>query len=231
MTSKSNEKEATTDPLFKEKFQELMAIEDGVYYLYATYEDPISGKISDDIRTEIIEKSAQIGYDLADDIMRKSPNKSVMERIEENNIELVLDDSESSMKFVYFGTYETDGPITLYQGNLAKSEQLLEDIEIDWLTIEQVGDIILAHELFHYYEDVYPEMYTNTKEIELWKLGPYTHKSKLICPSEIAAMAFAKKLLNLDFNSSAINYLLYSSIDGKAGEAFYKNMHKLNENN
>lgn len=214
---------------FKEKLQRLFRVDDEVYYLYSTYEDPISGKIQDEDRSEIIRESAKVGHDLASELVRKSPNKMVIDHIKENNIELVIDEKAGMTKYVYFGTYESEGPITLYQGNLLKSQRLLEDEEVSWLTVDQVSEIVLAHELFHYFEDVYPDLYTNTKEIRLWKLGPYTHKSNLICPGEIGAMAFAKKLLGLDFNSSAINYVLYSSIDEKAGEAFYKNILELEE--
>lgn len=216
---------------FKEKLQTLFMVDDEVYYLYATYEDPISGKIKDEDRKEIIRESAKIGDDLACELIRKSPNRTVADHIKENGIELVIDEKVGMTKYVYFGTYESEGPITLYQGNLLKSQRLLEDEEILLLNADKVSEIILAHELFHYFEDVYPDMYTNTKAIKLWKLGPYTHTSNLICPGEIAAMAFAKRLLGLNFNSSAINYVLYSSIDEKAGEAFYNNILELEKSN
>lgn len=228
MTSNSKNTEPR-ELSFKEKLQNLFRIEDDVYYLYATYEDPISGKIEDKDRKEIIQKSVKVGYDLANKLVRKTPDKTVAEYIKDNDVELVIEEKQGHGKYVYFGTYETEGPITLYKGNLLKSGRLLEDEEIEWLSVDKVSEIVLAHELFHYFEDVYPDMYTNTKEIKLWKLGPYTHTSKLICPSEIAAMSFAKVFLNLDFNSSAINYLLYSSIDEKAGEAFYHNILELED--
>lgn len=217
------------EPSFKEKLQQLFRVDDEVFYLYATYEDPISGKISDDDREEIIRESPKVGHDLASELVQKSPDKSVVDFIQENDIELVIEEKAGMTKYVYFGTYESEGPITLYKGNLLKSQRLLEEEDVSWLTVDKVSEIVLAHELFHYYEDVYPDMYTNTKKIDLWSLGPYTHTSNLICPSEIAAMAFAKKLLGLDFNSSAINYVLYSSIDAKAGEAFYKKIIELEE--
>lgn len=217
------------EPSFKEKLQRLFRVDDEVFYLYATYEDPISGKIYDDDREEIIRESPKVGHDLANELVQKSPKQSVIERIQANDIELVIEEKAGMTKYVYFGTYESKGPITLYKGNLLKSQRLLEKEDVSWLNVDKISDIVLAHELFHYYEDAYPDFYTNTKEINLWSLGPYTHTSHLICPSEIGAMAFAKKLLDLDFNSSAINYVLYSSIDKKAGEAFYRKITELEE--
>lgn len=220
--------EPPEDATFEEKLVHLFTIDDYIYSLYATYEDPISGKIDDINREEIIQTSLKVGKDLADIKVKEFPNKSVTQRIQRHSIELVIEEDKENTKFVYFGTYEHKGPITLYKGNISKSERLLNKEEIDWLTVDEVSDIVLAHELFHFYEDEYPDLYTNTKEINLWKLGPYQHKSKLICPSEIAAMAFTKQLLNLDYNPGAINYLLYSSIDKKTGEAFYKKINDLN---
>lgn len=220
---------ASSEETFEDKLIQLFNIDDTIYGLYATYEDPISGKIDDTNREEIIQTSLKVGRDLADKVLEESPNKSVADRIEAHNIELVIEEDKENTKFVYFGTYEHKGPITLFKGNISKSERLLKKEEIDWLSVDKVSDIVLAHELFHFYEDEYPDLYTNTKEINLWKLGPYQHKSKLICPSEIAAMSFTKQLLNLDFNPGAINYLLYSSIDKKTGEAFYEKITDLNK--
>lgn len=218
MTCKSKEK------TFEEKFKRLLAIDDSIYGLHSTYEDPISGKIKDVDREEVVIKSTEVGKKLAQKTMLENPRMSVEELIHANDVELVIKEEAEDTEFVYFGTYDSDGPITLFTGNIEKSEALLKAKKIDWLSIEEVHEIVLAHELFHYYEDVYPELYTNIKEIKLWKLGPYTHYSKLICPGEIAAMAFTKELLALDFNPEAINYLLYTSIDPKKGEAFYNNI-------
>lgn len=220
---------ASSEETFEDKLIQLFNIDDTIYGLYATYEDPISGKIDDTNREEIIQTSLKVGRDLADKVLEESPNKSVADRIEAHNIELVIEEDKENTKFVYFGTYEHKGPITLFKGNISKSERLLKKEEVDWLSVDKVSDIVLAHELFHFYEDEYPDLYTNTKEINLWKLGPYQHKSKLICPSEIAAMSFTKQLLNLDFNPGAINYLLYSSIDKKTGEAFFEKITDLNK--
>lgn len=220
---------ASSEETFEDKLIQLFNMDDTIYGLYATYEDPISGKIDDTNREEIIQTSLKVGRDLADKVLEESPNKSVADRIEAHNIELVIEEDKENTKFVYFGTYEHKGPITLFKGNISKSERLLKKEEVDWLSVDKVSDIVLAHELFHFYEDEYPDLYTNTKEINLWKLGPYQHKSKLICPSEIAAMSFTKQLLNLDFNPGAINYLLYSSIDKKTGEAFFEKITDLNK--
>lgn len=221
--------ENNTRNSFEDKLNILFNINDYFYSLYSTYEDPISGKISDLEREEIIQKAYKVGYELANEILQTNPNKSVIDYIKENDIELVVKEEKENTRFVYFGTYETGGTITLFKGNILKSEDVLEDKNINWITVKEIYNIILAHELFHYYEEIYPNLYTNTKEIHLWKFGPYRHRSKLICPSEIAAMSFTKQLLDLKFNPSAINYLLYSSIDKKTGEDFYKKMTELNK--
>lgn len=224
-----HEKTTCKEKTFKEKLKILFDIEDYVYNLYSTFEDPINKKINKKDREEIILESHKIGYELANKILLKSPDKSVTDHIKENDIKLTIEEKQENTNLVHFGTYESGGLITLFKGNILKSMPLLRKEEINDISIDEITEIILAHELFHYFEDKYPDMYTNEKEIKLWKLGPYIHYSKLICPSEIAAMSFTKKLLNLDFNPKSINYLLYSSVNKQIGEDFYKKITKLNK--
>lgn len=218
MTCKSKDK------TFKEKFEELLMIDDYVYSLHSTYEDPISNKIGKVDRKEIVTRSNEVGKRLAKKVALESSKADIKELIDLNNIEVVIKKEIEHTEFVYFGTYDSGGPITLFVGNIKKIKKILNDEKIDWISIEKVNQIILAHELFHYYEDVYPDLYTNVKEIDLWNFGPYTRQSKLICPGEIAAMAFTKELLGLDYNPEAINYLLYSSVNKEKGEMFFNNI-------
>jgi len=216
---------------FKNQYQRLLNVEDNVYNFYFTYEDPISRKITGENRNEIIIESKKAGKVIANELLVKYNHVSVnpMNIIKKENIHLIIKEEKENDRFVYFGAYDTDGSIQLYRGNLSKSKNIIKNMKLKTIEYNQIEDIILSHELFHYFEDKYPDLYTNTKEIELWRLGPFKYKSKLICPSEIAAMSFTKTLLNLRYNPASINYLLYSSIDAKVGEQFYSRIMKLNK--
>jgi len=232
----SSQKELNTDNSlnkdsvqFRNKYQHLLNVDDNVYNFYFTYEDPISRKITDEDRNEIIVESKKAGKVIANELLVKYNHVSPMNIIKKENIHLIIKEEKENDRFVYFGAYDTDGSIQLYRGNLSKSKHIIKNMKLKTIEYNQIEDIILSHELFHYFEDKYPDLYTNTKEIELWHLGPFTHKSNLICPSEIAAMSFTKTLLNLTYNPASINYLLYSSIDTKVGEQFYSKIMKLNK--
>ena len=84
----------------------------------------------------------------------------------------------------------------------------------------KLQSIILAHELFHAVEEANPDIYTRTEKIELWR-KPFSNKSCIVCLSEIAAMAFAKQLLGLDFNPYALDVLLVYPYDAQAACGLY----------
>jgi hypothetical protein len=129
--------------------------------------------------------------------------------------------AQNAMDYICFGTYEEPGIITIYEDNISKGEALISQYQISGLEGIDLKQIILAHEIFHYIEAKAPDLYVNTYRIKLWKLGPYTHKSGLICIGEIASMAFAKRLLNLKFCPNILDVLLLYPHDVKQAEAVY----------
>lgn len=65
-------------------------------------------------------------------------------------------------------------------------------------------------------------LYVNTLRIKLWKLGPYTHTSSLVCAGEIAGMAFAKRILNLSFSPNVLDVLLLYPHNKELSSQLYK---------
>lgn len=205
----------------KEKFNHVLSIPNEVFYLKAINDDPISRKISQTEYDEIITESASTGYKLAKKYKEVMKKHGILDFLDNKNIEVVMENELDSGGPIYFGAYDTNGPITLFIGNIMKSETLIASENIEDLDIQLIVKIVLAHEAFHYFEDIESNLYSNNKEVLIWSLGPIKYRTKLICPSEIGAMAFAKELLDLKFNSNALNYLLYSGINEQTGENYY----------
>lgn len=104
---------------------------------------------------------------------------------------------------------ENEKKIILYKDSLdeiAKASQIFLQKNI---TVEDVINIHLAHELFHFYEymDKQP---TNEKleSIVRIKIGPKKFYSTVMSTCEIAAHAFAKEFLGLEFLPNLFDYLL-----------------------
>lgn len=64
------------------------------------------------------------------------------------------------------------------------------------------------------------EIYTRTERVELWR-KPFSNKSTISCLSEIAAMAFAGKLLDLKVSPYMLDVLLVYSYDKNAAWGLY----------
>lgn len=69
-------------------------------------------------------------------------------------------------------------------------------------------------------EEKNPDIYTRTERVELWR-KPFSNRSSIVCLSEIAAMAFAKRLLDLPFNPYALDVLLVYPYDANAAFGLY----------
>ena len=117
---------------------------------------------------------------------------------------------------VLFAQFVQPDEITIFTDCLDKAETLGGLIPAR----AKLQSIILAHELFHAVEEANPDIYTRTEKIELWR-KPFSNKSCIVCLSEIAAMAFAKQLLGLDFNPYALDVLLVYPYDAQAACGLY----------
>ena len=86
----------------------------------------------------------------------------------------------------------------------------------------QIEPLLMAHELFHGIEyKKRKTIYTQTEKIELWR-RPFSNKSKILCLSELAAMAFAQEMLELPFSPYVMDVLLMYSYHEEAACALYE---------
>ena len=89
-------------------------------------------------------------------------------------------------------------------------EKAAENEEIrKFVTEEQIKNLILGHELFHFLEEEDEGIYTRSETITLWKFLGYEHRSTVRALSEIAGMAFTKKLNQFPYSPFTLDILLY----------------------
>ncbi len=214
----------------KKSIKNLMNLSDRDFGNYLVSTDPIEGKVTKELREEIIEKSLQCGYDEVEKIRKKTGTLfgeiDVFLLAKELGLTVKVEKTQNALDYIYFGTYEEPGIVTLYEDNIKKGEELVSNYKIQELHGRNLMDIILAHEIFHFIEAKDNELFVNTFRIKLWKLGPYTHTSGLICTGEIAGMAFARKLLNLKFCPNLLDVLLLYPHDKEQAESVYNQIMK-----
>lgn len=124
---------------------------------------------------------------------------------------------------VLFAQFVQPDEITIYTDCLDKAETLGGALP----PRAELQNIILAHELFHAVEEQNQDtIYTHTEKIELWR-RPFSNRSCIVCLSEIAAMAFARRLLGLPFNPYALDVLLVYPYDANAACGLYQEITEL----
>ena len=122
---------------------------------------------------------------------------------------------------VLFAQFVEPDEITIFTDCVDKASKLEEECGCDLLRRENLTNTLLAHELFHAVEEQHvKEIYTRTERVELWR-KPFSNKSTISCLSEIAAMAFAGKLLDLKVSPYMLDVLLVYSYDKNAAWGLY----------
>jgi len=210
----------------KKEIEELLKLQDRYFAMYQVYTDPIQRKITPEIRNNIIEQSLTCGQEEADKILSNLKKQEmpfdIYRLIQEYGILIREEDRDDSLNYIYFGAFEEPGTITLYIDNIRKGEELIREYKIKELLNINLKEVVLAHEIFHYIEARNKKLFVNQYRIKLWKLGPYTHTSLLSCTSEIAGMAFAKRLLGLNFCPNVLDVLLLYPHDRNEAKYIYK---------
>jgi hypothetical protein len=110
----------------------------------------------------------------------------------------------------------------IYEDNARATDQCIQEEGLeDFVGMAHTADILLAHELFHFYEFSRPSLYTTQKNLRLWKIGPFHNDSAVPCLGEIGAMAFARELLGLKYLPYVFDVLmLYPSRSRQARRVY-----------
>ncbi|UQF23146.1 hypothetical protein M2909_08460 [Vagococcus lutrae] len=210
--------------MIKEKVESLIAMTDRQFGYYQVKLDPLKDKIPKDEVTYLIDESITCGKELAKELRQTYGEITTRELIERLDLNLTIKDTNTTLEYVYFGTFQPPNQITLYEKNIEPGANLLQSFALKEFEQIEIADVVLAHELFHYFEENNPKLFINRYQIELWKVLGYTRRSGLIATSEIAAMAFAKEWLNLSFNVNLLDYVLLQPFNPELADNIWSAM-------
>lgn len=210
--------------MIKEKVESLIAMTDRQFGYYQVKLDPLKDKIPKDEVTYLIDESITCGKELAKELRQTYGEITTRELIERLDLNLTIKDTNTTLEYVYFGTFQPPNQITLYEKNIEPGANLLQSFALKEFEQIETADVVLAHELFHYFEENNPKLFINRYQIELWKVLGYTRRSGLIATSEIAAMAFAKEWLNLSFNVNLLDYVLLQPFNPELADNIWSAM-------
>jgi hypothetical protein len=191
--------------------------------LYSFQRDPIHNKVSIMDKKAIIEKANECGRAEAIALRDKYGIKTCHEYAKLLGIKLSELEDENTKDYILFARFNSPNNISIYMKNVKKAEELIEKEKLKILMDgAKVDDVLIAHEMFHFIEENNKELYTKTLKILLWKLGPIKYHSGLVAPGEIAAMAFAKELLQLPYYPNLFDVLLLYPHNKEKSITLYK---------
>lgn len=157
-------------------------------------EDRFYSKIPKDTVHEVIEKAKLSGAELSEELQIRYPGYSLTEIADELGIAIVFEELPVDEQFTSIGYFESPKKIAV---NKQITTASFCDERFDWLKDDCWQEIVIAHELFHYFQEQERVSFVTEHRVPLWKLGPYTHTTQIASLAEIAAMSFAKSFLDL----------------------------------
>jgi hypothetical protein len=208
-------------------YEQLLSINEYSWGVFEFKREMLRNKVSDDEKREIIEETIICGKTWAKKMLDQfdlaKQKKSDRSWYLANKLDLLITErSGKPTKFrMVFAQFIMDRsielmnePITAYT-LLTQTSQTLPKPEV-------VRGILIAHEIFHYLEEQHgDEMYHIIKTIPLWRFFNYEHRSTVGCASEIAAMAFAKELCDIDFVPQILDILLSYPLEVDFSKSIY----------
>lgn len=196
-----------------EMVQKLEQMPEAVWGRYAFAREPLERKFTEEQKCRYIRKANVCGREWANRIAGQYGTRSPRLLAQKMGLQVKTPKVPTGGGVVLFAQYVQPDEITIFTDCVEKAAALGEKCGCALLEQEKLTDILLAHELFHAVEEQHEkEIYTRTEKIELWR-KPFSNRSGIVCLSEIAAMAFAAELLELQVSPYMLDVLLVYSYD------------------
>ena len=177
-------------------------------------EDPQYPRIPVERRVALVEAALEDGRSLADrtrDLWGRDPTAMaaccgvpVIHR----------EDDVGFGSTIVYAEYVTRSPsITLYLPAIRHLDRLIAEQGAQArLGIDRTGPVFLAHELYHHFDCTRGSAPLSRRHlVQIVRIGPWNWTSGLSSLSEIAAGAFAQRLLGLSFHPKLLDLLIHKS--------------------
>jgi hypothetical protein len=205
---------------------DLAKIPESDWWKYAFSREPMNGRFNDEERKDMYDKAVACGKQYAEKAIAEYGSVSSKELAGKMGLQVSTPDMPQSTSRVLFADFEEPDTIHVYEDGLRRGEILLKKPGVlnAFGGKPDIENILTAHELFHVVELRNPEIWTKTYSVVLWKAGPLTNHSGVSVLSEIAAMAFAKRLTGISFSPYLLDaFLVYGYSEGN-GSQLYEEM-------
>ncbi|MEA4912095.1 MAG: hypothetical protein VB092_05720 [Oscillospiraceae bacterium] len=211
--------------MMEDVIRELSAVTDVQWWGYLFSQDPMFGRVPAQQRAELIARAVEEGVRAARE-MRPAGFDGDMEALcEKLDVEIREEASYGTDDYILFASFTEPRLVTLYTGNLDKLEVFLEDNAVAGMPDARgARALLLAHELYHFYEQQHPDCFSEVYRFESHALGFIKLHARLVSLSEIAAMAFAKELTGAAVHPCVLNVLLLLPHDAQKAAKMFRGM-------
>ena len=218
------EKEKLNIPHIRELLEKLVSVSDDIWGLYAFRRDPLNGKFSTDEKLEYIEQANLCGKEYGKKTREQNKELNIYEIAEKLGIEVDYPQRPNGGGHIIFAQFVEPNKVTIFKDSVDKAIDMIDKEELNELFLNvNIEEILLAHEIFHYIEEQNENnIYTRREKIRLWKFGPLKNDSNLVALGEIAGMAFAKELLQLEYSPYILDIFLVYLYHPKVAYELYK---------
>ncbi|MCI8648877.1 MAG: hypothetical protein HFG20_02055 [Anaerotruncus sp.] len=175
-----------------EMIKTLAALTQEQWGLYAFSREPLRGRIDRQARLELTAQAVACGQQQARALRSSYGGLSPAGCAEKLGLEVRREPQANDGGFVIFAQFKPPRQLTLFTDCLKQAQTLLGQYHgLPIRSVQEIENLLLAHELFHYLEQQEATLFTRAYRLPLWKLGPFHSSSRVGCLSEIAGMAFA----------------------------------------
>ena len=210
---------------FGEMIRNLLQVDDETWGLYAFSRELLNHRIQAEKKSEMIFKAMTCGREYAKRIILESGTEDIQTIAKKYKLKIEIQNDLITGKRILFARYTPPDKIEIMTEPVHKAVNLIEREEpnlIEYFKKDDIIEIILSHEIFHFLEEQNSrEIYTRNEKILLWKFMGFKNYSTINALSEIAAMAFARELKGLSYSPFLLDFLLYYSYDSISAEKIY----------
>lgn len=165
--------------------------------------DLLAKKVDAPMRQQLIKDAIDSGEELAAQVRKEHPGMDTIELADEL-CEVEYGKSQNISQQLFLATFRGPNKIKIYNEPIQK----LAALNIAGFPEQTIRQIVMGHELFHYYEDKDPNIASRMVKIPLWHFLGYEHKSTVRAVSEIAAMVFSWRVQKLPYSPLVLDIML-----------------------
>jgi len=164
-------------------------------------------------RLKLIKSVLSFGDSVARGIVNEFGTNEPREITQKLGLKVVGEDSGSLGSLLKRSEYRPKRKeIVIYRDSLNK---LMKEVAADDLS-DRLMKLLIAHELFHFFEHTSYGSIPSRFNVSRWEMGPVSLKAEVPAVKEVAAHAFAETLLGIKQTPLVFDYLTYMFYSGSS---------------